>query len=100
MTYDTDGAPCCYGFAAGAPDPAPDCPDRGPATGQLLDEVRDDALVIFDKLLAEVRAGRCLIALTEPGARHRAAVAALSLCADVLEDGQAAVSLIDEAASC
>jgi hypothetical protein len=23
--YDTDGAPCCYGFAAGAPDHAPDC---------------------------------------------------------------------------
>lgn len=48
-----------------------------------------DAVQLFDQLVREVRAGRCLVSLAPLGAeRHRAACDALELAGDVLDDAR------------
>lgn len=47
-----------------------------------------DARDVFAKLVAEVDAGRALVAMTPLGERHRAAVDALTLARCVLDDAR------------
>jgi hypothetical protein len=60
--------------------------DTPPPLARSLDPVD-----LLDELVRETRAARTLIVLATPGdERRRAAVDALNLCADVLEDARAA----------